>query len=139
MTDIGATLAERGKRYGRFEDHARIAQRLRLNMRATDGWSRLSDDQKQALETIVDKIARILNGDPDYPDNWHDIAGYAKLVDDRLSGTTGTLSEPRAAPAPHALAGVMACALSLTESVQKVARKRPGASRRRGGSPRATP
>lgn len=32
---------------------------------------------------IADKIARILNGDPEYRDNWHDIAGYAKLAEDR--------------------------------------------------------
>jgi len=35
---------------------------------------------------ILHKIARIVNGDPDYTDSWHDIAGYAKLVEDRLNG-----------------------------------------------------
>ena len=25
------------------------------------------------------------NGDPNYADSWHDIAGYAKLVEDRIS------------------------------------------------------
>src|SRR5690606_10084595 len=30
------------------------------------------------------KIARILIGDPNYADNWHDIQGYAKLVEERL-------------------------------------------------------
>jgi hypothetical protein len=33
---------------------------------------------------IFHKIARILNGNPDYVDNWIDIAGYAKLVADDL-------------------------------------------------------
>ena len=36
------------------------------------------------LGTIADKIGRILSGDPNYADNWHDIQGYAKLVEDRL-------------------------------------------------------
>ena len=27
---------------------------------------------------------KILNGDPNYVDNWHDIIGYAKLIEDRL-------------------------------------------------------
>jgi hypothetical protein len=40
---------------------------------------------KQALSTIADKIARILNGDPYYVDNWHDIIGYAKLIEDRIN------------------------------------------------------
>ena len=47
-------------------------------------WSKLTATQKQALTVMADKIARILSGDPDYADNWHDIQGYAKLVEDRL-------------------------------------------------------
>lgn len=82
---IEETLAERGGRYGSFEDHAAIAQLLQDDMRARGGWDRLADDQKQALTVIADKIARILNGDPTYRDNWHDIAGYATLVDKRLA------------------------------------------------------
>ena len=78
------TLVERGKRYGSFIDHAAIAQGIKNNMWLVEGWARLAIDQKQALEVIADKIARILNGDPDYTDNWHDIQGYAKLVEDRL-------------------------------------------------------
>jgi hypothetical protein len=46
----------------------------------------LADDQIQALETIADKIARMLNGGPQYHDNWHDIVGYTKLVADQLAG-----------------------------------------------------
>jgi len=84
MSDIEETLKERGARYGRFADHAVIAQKLRDAMRFHTNWDRLAPDQKQALETIADKMARILNGDPDYIDNWHDIIGYAKLVEDRL-------------------------------------------------------
>lgn len=93
MTDLTATLAERGARYGKFEDHAVIAQGLKDQMWATEGWSRLAPDQRQALEVIQDKVARILNGDPDYTDNWHDIAGYARLVEDRLNERTAALAE----------------------------------------------
>jgi hypothetical protein len=32
------------------------------------------------------KVARILNGDPDYADSWRDIIGYARLVEKRLTG-----------------------------------------------------
>lgn len=85
-SDIGATLAERGARYGAFIDHATIVQELHGVMMATAGWKRLKPDQKQALQVIADKIGRMLNGDPDYHDNWHDIGGYAKLVADRLLG-----------------------------------------------------
>lgn len=89
---VEATLAERGSRYGDFTDHAEIAQDLQDAMRAhtnngstVAGWHKLSNVQRQALTVIADKIARILSGDPNYADNWHDIQGYAKLVEDRLS------------------------------------------------------
>lgn len=84
-TDITATLKERGSRYGVFAEHAYIAQSIQNAMRAAPGWTRLSCDEAQALTVIADKIARILNGDPHYTDNWHDIQGYAKLVEDRLN------------------------------------------------------
>lgn len=82
---IEQTLEERGNRYGSFEHHAMIAQHLQDVMRAQAGWVELAPDQKQALTVIADKIARMLNGDPNYRDNWHDIVGYAKLVDDRMA------------------------------------------------------
>lgn len=88
MGDVQETLAERGKRYGDFADHAKIAQAIKAAMYSagSDKWGTLPDMHKQALETIADKIARILNGDPNYPDNWHDIQGYARLVEERLPG-----------------------------------------------------
>jgi hypothetical protein len=84
MADVAATLAERGKRYGDFTDHAELCQALKTEMMTAPGYAALHAVQAQALEVIADKIARILTGDPDYADNWHDIQGYAKLVEERL-------------------------------------------------------
>ena len=93
---IENTLAERGNRYGDFTDHADLAQGIQFRMQRfclkadnADGFiepwkDRLNNVQRQALTVISDKIARILSGDPNYADNWHDIQGYAKLVEDRL-------------------------------------------------------
>lgn len=84
------TLRERGARYGDFFDHAAIAQDLQNVLRYSvygggkPCWGKLSPIQKQALTVIADKIARILSGDPNYKDSWHDIQGYAKLVEGRL-------------------------------------------------------
>jgi len=83
--NIAAILAERGARYGVFKDHAEITQRLKVSMHHGN-WGGLDPDQKEALEMICHKIGRILNGDPNYADSWDDIAGYAKLVGDRLNG-----------------------------------------------------
>lgn len=81
---IENTLEERGSRYGKFVDHAAIAQRMQDAMRMAPNWMTLKPDVKQALTVIADKIARILNGDPDYIDNYHDISGYAQLIENRL-------------------------------------------------------
>lgn len=83
---IDSTLAERGSRYGKFTDHAELTQALKGVMYCTPKWDTLADDQKEALEMIAHKIGRILNGDPNYHDSWHDIVGYSKLVADRLLG-----------------------------------------------------
>jgi hypothetical protein len=98
MSAIEATLAERGARYGRFVDHAVIAQDLQDVIRGTDGWKKLAADQKQALTVITDKIARMLNGDPDYVDNWHDISGYSQLVESRLTADSNALLAVATAP-----------------------------------------
>lgn len=85
MPEINDTLAERGARYGSFGEHARIAQNLKAAMVDSPNWHRLAPDQREALEMVQHKIGRILNGDPDYHDSWHDIVGYTKLVADRLA------------------------------------------------------
>lgn len=83
---IDATLAERGSRYGAFTGHAAITQEIKRAMQRGSKWNELADDQKEALEMVAHKIGRILNGDPNYVDSWHDIIGYTKLVEDRLNG-----------------------------------------------------
>ena len=87
LSSIEATLAERGSRYGDFTDHAALAMSLKDRLRMEAGWASLSTDKQQALDVIADKIARILTGDPEYTDNWHDIQGYAKLAEARCVTT----------------------------------------------------
>ncbi len=84
--DIQETLKERGERYGSFNEHAGISQRLKFVMQHTEKWSRLRPSQRESLEMIMHKVARILNGDPDYDDSWRDIVGYSQLVLDELVG-----------------------------------------------------
>ena len=81
MSTIDTTLAERGTRYGAFTGHAKITQDMKRAMTAAPKWAGLRDDQKEALEMVVHKIGRILNGDPDYQDSWTDIIGYTRLVE----------------------------------------------------------
>ena len=83
---IDAVISQRGSRYGKFKDGADIMQELKMIMRSKNGWHNLSASQKEALEMIQHKIGRVLNGDPNYIDNWIDICGYSKLVSDELNG-----------------------------------------------------
>lgn len=82
---VNAILDERGSRYGSFADNARISQDL-YDVVLRENQARihrkqlpLQYHQKEALKMICAKMCRILSGDPDYADNWDDIAGYAQL------------------------------------------------------------
>ncbi|WP_151839970.1 DUF6378 domain-containing protein [Acinetobacter soli] len=82
---IEKTLEERGTRYGDFKDVAEATLQLQqvLNRSKT---SRMTSSQIIALDMICNKMARIVCGDPNYIDNWHDIAGYATLIEKELQG-----------------------------------------------------
>ena len=88
MSDVNSTLSERGSRYGDFMGHAQVTQELKnITKHFLDRKQKiLAPDQQEALDMIFHKIGRIVNGDADYADSWHDIAGYASLVDKRLNG-----------------------------------------------------
>ena len=86
---IDDILDSRATDYGTFADNSRLAQALKRAMadHASDHSRTFADDQWEALEMIASKMSRIVNGNPDKVDNWDDIAGYAKLISDRLLGT----------------------------------------------------
>ena len=87
-TDLDETLDERAQDYGKFKDGAALMQGIKrlLADHARAHNKTFADDQWEALEMIVHKMARIVNGNPDKVDSWVDIAGYATLVADRLQG-----------------------------------------------------
>lgn len=86
--DINKTIEQRASQYGKFVDTAGVAQGLKnvLRYQLRIRQKHLESDQQEALEMILHKIARIINGNENNVDSWHDIAGYAKLVEDRLNG-----------------------------------------------------
>ena len=83
---IEATLAERQAQYGCFEDVARTTGRIMeaLSEVRVNGLNDLPHTHRMALYMIASKMARIVNGDFNYRDNWHDIGGYSKLIEDLL-------------------------------------------------------
>ena len=93
VQSVAQVLEERGTRYGVFTGQARIAQSLHIVLRqgmemAGKNIFDFAPDELEAMHMIVNKIARIYNGDNHYSDSWRDIAGYATLVADRLDNDT---------------------------------------------------
>jgi hypothetical protein len=87
-TGVDETLDARAQDYGTFRDGAAMMQGIKrlLAEHARVHDKTFADDQWEALEMIVHKIGRIVNGNPDKVDSWVDIAGYATLIADRLQG-----------------------------------------------------
>lgn len=83
---IQATLNERGKTHGDFFQQADTSQRLKnVVMEALAGTNHTYNTaQIEALQTICMKMSRIIHGNPNEPDHWKDIAGYATLVENIL-------------------------------------------------------
>jgi hypothetical protein len=86
-----ALLTERKKSHGEYREHAAMTQGT------MDLWARgrnfgtLSAIQRESLHMFAHKVGRILVGDPDKPDHWADIAGYATLIVQRLPPDTSSV------------------------------------------------
>jgi len=78
---ITEILKDRGSKYGLFNRQAYIAQALKNIIHFELDNKRMTPDYiREALDMILHKIARIVNGDPLYEDSWVDIIGYTQLV-----------------------------------------------------------
>lgn len=92
MADIKKTLDERGARYGSFKGHAEVTQKLKqiIQLELEKREKFLSDVQQEAVDMILHKLGRIVNGDANYIDSWRDIVGYTQLVVAELLVTDGS-------------------------------------------------
>lgn len=87
--ELSSTLKERGNRYGEFSRIAEKVQEMEdillagYNNDCPSVRARVRPVHREAIHMILHKLARIAEGDPEYADNWHDIAGFAKLAEDR--------------------------------------------------------
>lgn len=87
MTEIKNVLENRGKLYGEYNLNATYSHNLKELIRTNPTYSRLPVEHKEALDNIMQKVARILNGNSQYEDNWIDIIGYSQLVLDSIKNT----------------------------------------------------
>jgi len=77
-------INERAKTHGDYKTTAGWSQSLKDMFRSSGNWHNLNDGQREALEMIAVKLARLLNGNPQFPDHWDDISGYGKLGADSI-------------------------------------------------------
>jgi hypothetical protein len=80
MKNIAETLDERETQYGDYSELSEILEAI-VNVYTLSGnWELLAPYQRVALYMDAMKTARILNGNAENIDSWHDKAGYAELV-----------------------------------------------------------
>lgn len=81
---VDKTIKDRDSKYGAYADYAKTCYQLKFVSDHSKHHKDFCHIHTEALDMIFCKIARILNGDPNLIDNWHDIAGYARLVEIEL-------------------------------------------------------
>ena len=81
---LASVLSERGSRYGSLMSNATISQGLKEILHSSSNWEAMPPDMREALDMIVHKISRIVEGDFNYDDSWIDISGYSTLIVERL-------------------------------------------------------
>lgn len=81
---IEETLKERQGQYGDFKFVANTTGQLMAVVLNSANGKTLPYMHEEALHMIFSKIARLVNGDYNHIDGWHDIAGYATLIENEL-------------------------------------------------------
>ena len=84
IKNVEDTLSARGDNYGQYTNVSSTAQKLKNVLRSAASWDNMEPYMQESLDMICNKLARICNGNPFYEDSWHDIAGYARLVETEL-------------------------------------------------------
>jgi hypothetical protein len=78
--NIEKILAERGETYGPYSRVSKTAQGLKDHFRQDEDWQYLLPQERESIDLICTKLARLLHGGGDKTDTLNDIAGYAKLA-----------------------------------------------------------
>jgi len=87
--NIDKTLEDRANYYGEsFEKQAFIAQSIKNLMHNAPQWGAMGKDKREAMDMIATKLSRLLYGNPNHLDSWHDIIGYARLIEKTLEPAT---------------------------------------------------
>jgi hypothetical protein len=81
---VDNTLDTRNSSHGDYHEQAEMGEAIRGVMSTGKNWRSLTTTQRDALIMLSVKMSRILTGNPDVADHWHDIQGYARLAEREL-------------------------------------------------------
>lgn len=99
MNELEKILEERGQQNGDYGLQAEISQQLKEAIYSTNRAANMAPYQKETIEMICHKLARLSTGDIWHEDHWRDIAGYATLAADRVK-QRNIANQPAAPLAP---------------------------------------
>jgi hypothetical protein len=83
-TELSGTLQERNGTHGDYHVQSSCTEYIESALRTGRNWDELPAFCKHALKMVSVKLGRILSGDWSHVDHWHDIQGYAGLVEKQL-------------------------------------------------------
>jgi hypothetical protein len=79
MSEGEKIIGARFLTHGDFGFTSQVAQAIKDALRSGPSWKKLSPVQREALDGRAVKLARIVCGDPNFPDHWDDDDGYRGL------------------------------------------------------------
>lgn len=88
MSDVNDTLKDRGAVYGPYSlgirTRAILLETVKIAYEEFHG-KPMSQRQEGYFWDLFNKVSRLAIS-PDHPDSWHDIQGYAKLIEKDITG-----------------------------------------------------
>ena len=81
---VDQTLQDRNGTHGDYKEQAAMGEAIREVMMQGKNWGALTTSQRDCLIMVSVKISRILTGDQNHVDSWHDMQGYPRLVEKDL-------------------------------------------------------
>lgn len=80
MANVNDTLEQRKNVHGNYAVSAQMKDDILYRLQTTPNFDDMDAVGRTTLRMIVEKIGRIMYGDWSFVDHWHDIAGYATLM-----------------------------------------------------------
>lgn len=74
-------IPNRDHQHGGIDAVGNVAQNIKAAIRSGQNWHRLTNGEREALDMIAHKLARVLSGaNPHDTEHWEDLAGYPQAV-----------------------------------------------------------